>query len=55
MIQINKILISILLGVVWVMGVAMAKGFWSTLFALIIPFWGWYLLAEKYLQTIGWI
>ena len=30
----------------WIVGVVLAKGFWSTLFAFFIPFWAWYLTAE---------
>lgn len=33
---------------VWIAGLVIAKGFWSTLFA-IIPFYGWYLVVEKLL------
>lgn len=39
----------------WILGIVLAKGFWSTFFAFILPFWAWYLVAEKYLQTIGWV
>lgn len=34
----------------WVIGVVLAKGFWSTLFAFFIPFWAWYLLAERLME-----
>ena len=34
---------------VWIAGFVIAKGFWSTLFA-IIPFWGWYLVVELVLK-----
>jgi hypothetical protein len=33
----------------WISGVVIAKGFWSTLFAVFIPFWAWYLVVEMYL------
>lgn len=42
-----------LLGVLWVMGFVVAKGFWSTLFCL-IPLWAWYLSIEHILKSIGW-
>jgi hypothetical protein len=27
-------------------GIVLAKGFWSTLFAVIIPLWSYYLVVE---------
>lgn len=39
----------------WIMGIILAKGFWSALFAVIIPFWAWYLLIEKIMISFGWI
>lgn len=30
----------------WVLGAVLAKGFWSTLFAVLLPPWGWYLIVE---------
>lgn len=38
----------------WLAGFVVAKGFWSTVFC-IIPFWAWYLVIEKILQSIGWV
>ena len=37
----------------WIAGIVIAQGFWSTFFAVIIPFWGWYLLAERVLAVNG--
>ena len=34
----------------WVAGLVLAKGFWSTLFAVFIPLWAWYLVAERILE-----
>jgi hypothetical protein len=31
----------------WVSGLVLANGFWSTLLALFIPMWAWYLVAER--------
>ena len=31
----------------WFVGIVLAKGFWSTLIATILPPWGWYLFVEK--------
>lgn len=30
----------------WIAGVVIAKGFWSTFFALCISFWSYYLVLE---------
>ena len=39
----------LILVVSWIFGVVLAQGFWSTLYAIIVPFWSWYLVAEKIL------
>jgi hypothetical protein len=38
---------------IWIAGIVVAKGFWSTLFAICIPFWAYYLVIEKVLITYG--
>jgi len=30
----------------WIIGVVLAKGFWSTLLAITIPLWSFYLVIE---------
>lgn len=37
----------------WVAGAVLAQGFGSTLFAVLAPPWGWYLIAERVLQHTG--
>lgn len=37
----------------WVSGMVLAKGFWSTFFAVIVPPWSWYLVAERLMQHFG--
>lgn len=32
---------------VWISGIVIAAGFWSTFFAIFVPFWGWYLVIER--------
>lgn len=32
---------------VWIAGVVIANGFWSTFFAVVFPFWAWYLVVER--------
>lgn len=39
--------------VVWIAGIVLAKGFWSTFFALILPFYAWYLVIERALTMGG--
>jgi hypothetical protein len=33
----------------WVSGMVIASGFWSTFFAVIIPLYSWYLVIEHFL------
>jgi len=37
----------------WVFVIVLAKGFWSTTFAVIIPFGAWYLLAEFIMEKFN--
>jgi len=37
----------------WVAGVVLAQGFWSTFFAFLIPFWGWYVAIRYLLIHFG--
>ena len=49
-----KTLIGFFLFFLWVAGVVIAEGFWSTLFSIIFPFWAYYLLVvEKLLIVYG--
>lgn len=41
-------------GIAWIAGIILAKGFWSTLFAVILPPWGWYLIVERAFISWGW-
>lgn len=47
-----RYVISLVIGITWIAGFVIAKGFWSTLFC-IIPFWSWYLIVELYLAKYG--
>jgi hypothetical protein len=42
-----KSLVGALFFALWIVGIVLAKGFWSTFFAVVIPFWGYYLVAEQ--------
>ena len=37
----------------YIAGIVIAQGFTSTFFAVIIPFWAWYLCVERLLQMYG--
>lgn len=39
--------------IVWIAGIVIAKGFWSTFFAIFVPLWAWYLVIEKLMVTHG--
>jgi hypothetical protein len=46
-------LCKLILLVGWVAGIVIAKGFWSTVFAIFIPLWGYYLVIERLLISNG--
>lgn len=39
--------------VAWIMGIVLAKGFWSTIFSIIIVPYAWYLVVEFWMQLFG--
>jgi hypothetical protein len=42
--------------VIWIAGMVLAKGFWSTFFAVVTcGFWSAYLVEEKLMQMAGWL
>ena len=43
-------LIRFVLLVAWIAGIVIAKGFWSTFFAVIFPLWGYYLVVERLVE-----
>ncbi len=38
--------------IVWIIGITLAKGFWSTLLALVFPFWAFYLCIEFFFHRL---
>ncbi len=38
---------------IWVAGIVIAKGFWSTFFAIFVPLWAWYVAIEHLLVHYG--
>ena len=45
-----KYISTLILGFAWFAGIVIAKGFWSTFFALIFPFWSYYLVVERIVE-----
>jgi hypothetical protein len=43
-------LVGLMSVMLWLSGIVIAKGFWSTLFAVIMPLYAWYLVAERMIQ-----
>lgn len=50
-----KSIVGFLSGCMWVSGIVLADGFWSTLFSIFIPLWAWYLTIERLLEMSGFI
>ena len=50
-----KHLVQLVMVVAWIAGIILAKGFWSTLAAVIILPYSWYLVIEKVMILAGWI
>lgn len=46
-------MVRLFLVTIWVFGVILAKGFWSTIIAFCIPFWAWYLSIEYVAKYFG--
>lgn len=40
--------VGLILIIAYVMGIVLAKGFWSTFFAVVFPLWGYYLVVEAF-------
>lgn len=41
--------------ITYIAGIVLAKGFASTVIAICIPLWAWYLVIERGLVMIGWV
>ena len=50
-----ELLVAVLLGVPWLAGIVLAKGFWSTAAAVCVPPYAWYLVVERVIVMAGWI
>ena len=51
----RDLIITIIVVVQWLMGIVISKGFWSCLFAIVIPPYAWYLVVEKVMLINGWL
>jgi hypothetical protein len=40
--------------IAWLVGIVLAKGFWSTVIAICFAPYAWYLVAEKCVVIAGW-
>ena len=47
--------IKAMLTIVWIVGIVLAKGFWSTLVAVFIIPWAWYIAVEHIMELNGWL
>ena len=52
--ELTETIASILFFVVWLAGIALAKGFWQTLCAIFPPY-AWYLVIERAMLALGWL
>jgi hypothetical protein len=43
-------IIAFVLLVGWIAGLVIAKGFWSTTFAIFMPLWSYYLVVERLIE-----
>ena len=46
----NLVCLALLMG--WYGGIALAEGFWSTLAAIFLPFWAWYVMVDKLVSLL---
>lgn len=44
-----KYIVSLILLICWIAGIVIAKGFWSTFFAIFVPLWAYYLTIEMFI------
>ena len=51
----RDLIITIIVVVPWLIGIVISKGFWSCLFAIVIPPYAWYLVVEKVMLINGWL
>ena len=47
-----RVVVGFTLLIAWIVGIIIANGFWSTLFAIFIPLWSYYLVIERWLLPL---
>jgi hypothetical protein len=52
-IEFPSTLVGLLCTAAWLAGIVLAKGFWSTLLAVLFAFYSWYLVAEHLITRIS--
>ena len=50
----SRLVAYLLIITAWLAGIVLAKG-WATVLAVIIPFYAWYLVVERAMQSLGWV
>ena len=53
--KLAEAIFTLLIGITWLVGIVLTKGFWSCLFAIAIPPYAWYLVIEKLMLVNGWL
>ncbi len=48
------LLMQLIIGIGWLMGIVLAKGFWWTILSIFCPCYSWYLVIEKMMILQGW-
>jgi len=48
-------LFQVILGIGWIAGIVLAKGFWWTALSITCPCYAWYLVVKKIMLINGWI
>ena len=48
-------ILDLILLILWLLGIVLAKGFWSTLTAVVIAPWAWYISIEYLMLLNGWL
>lgn len=51
--KVIELVFSAVVVVLWLAGIVLAKGFWSTFFSVLIAPYGWYLVVEKIMHFYG--
>lgn len=54
MTQVAGVILYVAMVIGWLAGLVLAKGFWSTVAAIFLPPWAWYLVVERWMQMSGW-